>query len=101
MDEVKRGLGQLVGQEVVAAHLDPIARELVEEAGVEIHRKHRARAPDPLGKHPCDRASARADIQTAPALADANRVQLTDGQRIVVLLQQPQPSPLHIWRASL
>ena len=101
MDEVKRGLRQLVGQEVVAAHLDPIARELVEQARVEIHRKHRARTPDPLGKHPRDRPSARADIQTTPALADANRVQLTDGQRIVILLEQPQPSPLHIWRASL
>ena len=38
MHEVKRGLGKLVGHEVVAAHLDPIARELVEEAGVKIHR---------------------------------------------------------------
>ncbi len=101
MDKVKRRLGQLVGQEVVVAHLDPIARELVEEARVEIHRKHRACAPDPLGKHPCDRATARADIQTAPALADANRVQLTEAKRIVVLLNQPQPSPLQIGRASL
>ena len=101
MDEVKRGSGKLVGQEVVAAHLDPIARKLVEEARVEIHRQHRASAPDSLGKHPCDRAFARTHVQTAPALADANRVQLTDTQRIVVLLQQTQPSPLHIWRASL
>jgi hypothetical protein len=101
VDEVKRGLGQLVGHEVVAAHLDPVARELGEEARVEVHRKHRARAPDPLGKHSRDRPSARPDIQTAPALADANRVQLTDGQRIVVLLERPQPTPLHIWRASL
>ena len=101
MDEVKRRFGQLVGEEVVAADFDSIARELVEEARVEIHRKHRARAPDPLGEHPGDRPSTRADIQAAPALANANRVQLTDGQRIVVLLQQLQPSPLHIWRASL
>jgi hypothetical protein len=63
MDEVKRGLGQLVGQEVVTAHLDPIARELVKEAGVEIHRQNRARAPDPRQA-----------------------------------VQQPEPSPLHIWR---
>ncbi len=101
MDEVKRRSGQLVGQEVMPAHLDPIARKLVEQARVEIHRNHGARDPDPLGEHACDRASARADIQTAPALANTNRIQLTDGQRIVVLLQQPQPSPLHIWRASL
>ena len=40
---------------------------------------------------------ALGDIQTAPALANANRIQLTDGQRIVVRLQQPQPSPFHIW----
>lgn len=74
MDEIKRGLGELVGQDVETAHLDPIDRELVEQARVEIDREHRARAPDPLDKHACDRVSARADVQTAPALADANHV---------------------------
>ena len=69
-------LGELVGQEVVAAHLDPVARERLDEASVEIHRKHRARAPDALSERPCDRASPRADIQTAPTLANANYVQL-------------------------
>jgi len=101
MDEVKLAFGQLVGQQVVTAHLDPIARELVEQADVEIHRKHRARAPDPLGKHPRDRPPARPGIQTTPALADPNRIKLTGAQRIVVLLKQPQPRPLQVRRTFL
>ena len=101
MDEVKRGLGELVGHEVETAHPDPIARQLVEQARVEIHRKHRAALPTRSASMRADRASARADIQTARPLADANRVQLTDGQRVMVFLQQPKPRPLHISRALL
>ena len=52
MDEVKRRLRQLVGQKVVAAYLDPIARELVEQARVEIPQ-----APTPSSR-PVRRASA-------------------------------------------
>jgi hypothetical protein len=62
MNEVKCGLRQFVGQEVMALHLDPITLELVEKAGVEIQRNDRARAPDPLGKNPRDRTPSRADV---------------------------------------
>ena len=76
MDEIKGRLRQLVRHQIEAAHLDPIARNAVEQAGVEIHRKHRAGTSDPVCKHPRDRASAGADIQTSPALPYTDRVQL-------------------------
>jgi len=98
MNEVKGCLWQLIREQVVAAHLDPIAGETLEQAGVNIHREHRARVADPLSEHPHDRASTSAHIQTAPTLADTDRVQLTGSQRIVVLLQQEQSSPLEIGR---
>ena len=99
MDQVKGRFGQLVGHEVVTSHHDPITRERVEHAGVDIHREDPAGAPDALGKHPRHRASARADVQTVPPVADANLVQLSGGDRIVEPLEQPQPNPLHIGRA--
>jgi hypothetical protein len=40
MDEIKRALGERVGQYVETAHLDSVAYELLEQAGVEINRKH-------------------------------------------------------------
>ena len=96
MDEVKHRLGQVIGLQVETAHLDPIAREPVEQARVEIHGQDRTSAPHPVGKHPRDRASPGADIQAAPAIGDADCVQLTDAHRVVELLEQPQPRPLHI-----
>jgi hypothetical protein len=36
-------------------------------------------------------------VQAPPALADADRVQLADGQRVVELLQQPQTRSFEIW----
>ena len=96
MHEVKRPFRKRVGQQVVAAHLDLIGRQRLEETGVEIDRKHRTRAADAFAKHPCDRASAGPDVQTAPALADANRVQLADSQGVVLVLEQPQTRPLEV-----
>jgi hypothetical protein len=75
----------------MAAHLDPIARQPFQQANVEIHRKYRRGATDALGKHLRNRASARSDVQTAPAIANADGGELADGERVVVLLEQPQP----------
>jgi hypothetical protein len=101
VDEVKLHLGQPVAHQIVPAHLNSMASVPLKETGIDIQRQHRAGASHAAGQHPCHRAGAGADIQTAPALAHADRVQLSSRQRIVEMFKEPQASLLEIGRALL
>ena len=50
--EVERLRAETVGEEVVAADLDAVARERLQEAGVDIQREHAAGRTDALCQHP-------------------------------------------------
>jgi hypothetical protein len=90
MDKIKCSLRKRLGKQVMSAHLNLIARQPLQQASVEIHRKHHPSATDAPGKHLRHRACARPDVQTAPAIANADLVELLGGERVVALLQQHQ-----------
>src|SRR5436309_12791258 len=80
----------------MAAHLDAFALEPREQTRFDVGREYGAGGTDPLGEHRRQRASSRAHVQAAPARADSDRVQLTNAQRVMKLLQQPQAKPLEV-----
>ena len=92
--EVELARGQLVGEQVVGAHLEVRVRQAVEHRGVEVGRQHRAVGRDAVGQPPGDRAAAGADLQAPPPAADAARLELGDRPRVEERLQGPQPLAL-------
>src|SRR5215813_7562782 len=101
MYEVECAGRENVRQQVKTTHFDPIAREPFEEGGVEVDCKDGTGAADPGGEQAGRRPCAGADVQAAPTLAYSDRVELSDGARIVLGLQQRQPRPFELGEVPL
>src|SRR5207237_8380864 len=87
--EVEIALPEWIGEQVVSANLDAVVRERLQQPRLEIGCEDAARRADALGQQPRDRSGAGTDLEAAPSLGDAERVQRADRERAVVLRAQP------------
>ena len=97
MGKVERRFGKGVAQQIVSADLDAITGERLQQAHIEVERDHRARIAYPRGKQPRRRAGPSAHVETTPARANSDRIELPDRVRIEDLLQERQPRPLELF----
>src|SRR5262245_10715752 len=84
VDEIERLLGQRIGADVMAAELYIcVPLPALDEARVDVRDQHASRGPDAV-RHPGrDRTAAAADLEAAPAWADAGRLQEAEGAEVV------------------
>jgi hypothetical protein len=101
MYEIERVGRKRLSEQVNATNLNTIAGELLEQAGIDVDRQYRTSVTDPLGEKSRYRARAGADVHASPTRADPDRVELSDGSRIVFLLQQREPRPFDVGQISL
>ena len=94
MDEVELALRQLVREHVVDADLEVRPRQLAQHGRVEVGRDHRSAGRHPVAQPGRDRATAGADLEAAPAGADAERVEVADGARVERLGERREPLAL-------
>jgi hypothetical protein len=91
MHQVEPALRQLVGPDVYPLDLDRVARERLDETGVDIDREHCGAATGhPLGQ----RAAARTDFQASPACTDAQPVEQPLAARVPQAFDARQARPL-------
>ena len=82
MHEVEGGLGQRVGGDVVAAHLEVGRGERLQEARVDVGDQHVPGRPDPRGEPRGDRSAAAADLEAAASPGrhrDCSRCRIVPG----------------------
>jgi hypothetical protein len=81
----------------VSADLDAITGERFQQAHIEVERDNRTRIAYPRREQPRRRAGPSAHVETTPARADSDRIELPDRERIEDLLQERQPRPLELF----
>ena len=80
MDQVEGGFGQVVLEDVMPDDLRvrPAHQGRLDEARVEVGRRHAPRRPDALAQPAGDRPAAGADLQALPADSDPERSQVPE-----------------------
>jgi hypothetical protein len=92
--QVERALLQRVGEDVVALDLEIAAAVIREEAKVQVGSQDAAAGADPLGQPPRHASGPTADLQAAPARANAPLSEVADRGAVEQVLQGAQPGML-------
>jgi hypothetical protein len=92
--QVERALLQRVGKDVVALDLEIAAAVIREEAKVQVSGQDAAAGADLLGQPPRYAPGPAADLQAAPARANAQLSEVADRGAVEQVLQGAQPRML-------
>jgi hypothetical protein len=90
-----------VGEEIVLPDLYAWTRKRLEQTDIEVDRKHRARIAHTLGEESRRRTATGTRIETAPAHAHPDRIELTDRVWIANFREKTEPDPLELLSALL
>ena len=89
--QIKSGLGQRLFHNVVAPYFEVGVVQHVREARVDIGGQHVSGRTDALAQPFRDRSAATGHLQAPPARANAQRLEVSNGMRIMDRLKKPEP----------
>jgi hypothetical protein len=93
MDQVERSVGQGVAEDIVAHDGDVgLTRHRdLDEARIEIRRRHVPRRPHPLAQPAGDRPATSTDLQASPTGSDAGGLQVPNCPGVEQFLEGVEP----------